>query len=431
MDRILLQPVGVGGEGGKWPVHEAIAKALRQRTPSLVLFICSSESEKKTLPKVEEELGGLPPSERLIIPDANDLDSIVTSVNRRVTELVRAHPQGKLEVDITSGTKPMTAAVALVGALHQATAMHYAVGPREEGRAIRTEKILSIDVANIRALVALPTLSKLYGSCQWTAVQTLVNNLQPESVTDQSVRAKLESIRYMASVCDHWDRFRWHEAFAELRKYTKTRSLESAGWNLEDLSRRVGFLKRCEDSEILPERLADLLANAERCHQTGRYDDCVCRCYRLFELCLQSRLRRFAESRGWNLKVNNPAAKVPLDLLNLAPEFKESILKRKVPSEAQKLDLGLRDLIEFLGEVEDPIGRWLKPEYERPGSELKEGLKARNDSYLAHGSRPIDETTSESLLKLGRELVRRMLEGEAPGSLEELSALACFPCCPW
>jgi CRISPR-associated protein (TIGR02710 family) len=137
------------------------------------------------------------------------------------------------------------------------------------------------------------------------------------------------------------------------------------------------------DSKLLslqfcPEVLADLLANADRRAGEGKYDDAVARLYRAAELIAQIALAPLG------IHTSNLLEKdIPDDVRSLFPEFSRS--QRAV---SVGLDKSYR-LLEALGDERAKL--YLS------NKKLRNLLKARNESVLAHGTTPVGKPTYQAL----------------------------------
>src|SRR5271157_4326788 len=141
--RVLLQTMGTGGP--KNPVWEALAFAVRERRPDVLIQWCSQETLEQTVPKFEHALG---PDDRPGVvrrsacKDPDDVDGLAREYLRQIDELRAEFPESELELDFTSGTKPMSAAAAVAAIARRLPRLHYAVGHRDEtGRAVQTDRL--------------------------------------------------------------------------------------------------------------------------------------------------------------------------------------------------------------------------------------------------------------------------------------------------
>jgi CRISPR-associated protein (TIGR02710 family) len=171
-------------------------------------------------------------------------------------------------------------------------------------------------------------------------------------------------------------------------------------------------LYQAKERKLCPERLADLLANARRRLEEGKYDDAVARGYRGFEYLAQLRMAGLGLDPG-ELRWESVAPKLP-------PELHAAWRARA--DEKGKMLLGLKHDYELLRDLGDSLGVRLHPVYEDKDSRLRTLLQRRNNSILAHGVDPVDREAAEDLLGI--------LEGYARNEIalwDRLIGAATFP----
>lgn len=123
--------------------------------------------------------------------------------------------------------------------------------------------------------------------------------------------------------------------------------------------------------------LADLMANAERRAQEGKYDDAVARLYRAVEVIAQMILAQ----KGIDTSA------VSLD--QLPPEWQVTYQQDKEP-----LKLGQEKAFALLESLGHPAGK----QY-RENKNLRNYLSKRNSSILAHEMEPVGKNVYEELNK--------------------------------
>lgn len=437
IERVLIQTVGTGGPNN--PVWEALAFTVRDRRPQVLIQWCSKETLKKTVPRFEQALGeGNLPAEvrRSACEDPDDVDQLAREYLRQIDALRAEFPGAVVEMDFTSGTKPMSAAAVAAAVARRVPQLHYAVGPRDAtGRVVKTDRLVSLDTGQMVADPLLCELGRLFDRGQFAAVSAQAGRLAAD-LTDPRLRARAESLAYLAGVYELWDRFSWAEAFALLRDYLKreekTACISTAGWDTERLGSQCVHLKRCKDGNGRPERLVDLLANAARRMAQGAYDDAVARLYRLTEYVAQVRFRK----QFGIAKLDNPTNKVPIEqLARHAPRLAADVQTGNGPKDGA-VNLALRKAIEAIAEAGDAVGHYMKERYAPPPSRCKgkgrlgDLLDARNQSLLAHGSVSVKKSDAQGLSEEVTAILEKHLQAEGL-TLTDLLQPARFLPCPW
>jgi len=302
---------------------------------------------------------------------------------------------------------------------------------------VRTEALVSLETGQMVAEGLLCELGRLFDQGQFTAVRVQANPLAVE-LADPLLCARAESLAYLAEVYDAWDRFAWAEAFSLLRTYRRreqaTACLTRAGWDLSKLTAQMSYLGQCKDSRVRPQRLGDLLANARRRIEQGRYDDATARLYRLSEYVVQVRFRTQFGIR----RLDNPTSKVPMaSLEQRTPRLAGDLRLQKRVLEGDVVNLGLRSTIEALAEIGDQVGPFIKercdphaPPLGSAKTSLGNLLEARNQSLLAHGTAPVEKEIATALYEEVRAVLSRHLQAENL-DLAAILSPAVFLACPW
>jgi len=154
---------------------------------------------------------------------------------------------------------------------------------------------------------------------------------------------------------------------AKLHKLIQTRALcQSGDWTRRDLTGA--------------ELVEDIVENAVRCAQRGRYDDAVGRLYRATELVAQVQLLRKHKVRTGEVDPGHAAI----------PEASRGWLDAKKEANG-KVKLGLFEAYRLLDELDDPLGKYFVKNQGR----LRTVVLARNESLFAHGLTPITGETWE------------------------------------
>lgn len=424
MGPILVQTVGTGET-----VSQALAFTIRARQPRLVVFVCTETSRDKTLPGVTAALdGGMPEHRVELIDDSDNVDVIADRCGQVLDGLAAESPGVRLEVDFTSGTKPMSAGIVAAAVGRRVARLLYATGPRDaDGRVTETTGVRTLVPASLTADRELAELGELFNRGQFAAVQVAAERLSGELEAGTRLHDRAASLEFMARAYRAWDLFKWGEAnniLSQIRSHE--RQLKDSGWTVDTLHRQKDFLESAarRDGRMppSPERLVDLLASAERCHRRGRFDDAVARLYRLVEYVLQGSMCDHG--------VTDPKQPDRQILEKLAPAW---YAKNKGRT---SLKLGLRDLSDVLCEADDDLAKWLNATPEPPAKaipRLRNELNARNESLLGHGTTPVREETSSSFIEIGEEAVERYCKvvADTGTSYEDLREAATFCRCPW
>lgn len=372
---------------------EAVAESLKQLRPAKVIFVPSPETREsiqaQIIPALQEHGGALDPGRFEIrpVPDAQDFELCVQTMRGLESSVHSWIARGEtyhVAVDFTGGTKCMSAALALVAQRWPCEFVY--VGGSE-----RTKDGLGVVVSGKERLVksynpwdslgyqAIEAAALLFDRGNYVASVLVLENAIRKAASP-TVKRELSTLQQFAKAYDAWDGFDHNAALNSLRLVEK---------NLNDL--RHAFPQRAPDleqivrrhieilDEIVSEKATnavvwDLLANADRCRQRGRYDDGVARIYRAIEAAAQVRLEEFGFPK---------TAKILIETL---PKQLQAEWENRASNGIVRL--GLQDDYELLRTLSDPLGLKF---FELKLNEQESPLTARNDSILAHGFQPLGE----------------------------------------
>jgi len=406
----LFITVGTGGE--KNPVHEAIAFSVRSLNPTSVTFLCSAKTKKETMPLVLDLLGKNRAPFKIHICAAED---DIGQLTREYTSLLEDAGAIGVEIhaDFTSGTKPMSSALAIAALINNARGIHYAVGPRDKsGRATMTDRLLSLDTASMLAERALPEMTNLFHIGAFEAVSAWARRTA-RALDHGRLHSRVESLARLSAVYAKWDRFDYDGAVHSLKQECLGRKslpfMLDAGWKENALRKSLAHLEACRDAvrrKIPDESLVfDMIANAHRCLVARRFDDAVSRGYRAAEAIGQLLLHR-------NVGI---AHTTKVDI---------SVLRGKAPMAASRFDpketsvnLDRNRTLAVLREFGVEAGVQLAND-----RRLEDALNGRNESLLAHGFTAVTEDNARRLLDRLEKHVK-ITDGDRKATE--------FPRCPW
>ena len=380
---------------------ESIVSALKQWRPVRVRFVHTPRTKEmvaEIVLKAREEGFELDAGryDLLELPDEQDFTSCVEPL-RGLNDDVRAWAARgdgyQIVVDITGGTKCMTAAMA-IQASHWPCLFSY-VGGTE-----RTKDGVGIVVSGSEIVrhaqnpwdalgqQATDDFVVLFDQHAYLAAANVAGATM-RRVSRPDRKRELSSLEQLAKAIDAWVRF---------NPTTSKNLLESVNKSANDLRAALGHTRGdrvLAGSAKLVTHLGkllhvpapslhhviDLLANAKRRRDEGRFDDAVARLYRALEAIAQVALK---ESHGCE-----STEKVPLDKI---PESLRATLARR--ANGGVVALGVRDAYRLLAELGDEVGQKFQS-YGLGGTESP--LVARNCSILAHGFELVSANTFDTL----------------------------------
>jgi len=369
---------------------EPIVAALKQWRPVRVRFVHTPQTKDdvaaKVIPMARSEGVDIDAGryDLLELPDAQDFSSCMEHLRRLSDETREWAARGencRVVVDITGGTKCMTAALAIQASRWPCLFSY--VGGRE-----RTKDGVGIVVSGSEIVrhaqnpwdalghQAVDDFVVLFDQHAYLAAAN-VAAATIRRVSRPDCKRELSSLEHLAKALDAWDRFDHTRSSNLLANVSKSANDLRAALGatrgdrvLSGVTRLGEHLRRvAEAAPPSRDHVVDLLANAKRRMNEGRYDDAVARLYRAIEA------------------IGQVALKTEHGI-----ERTEQVRVERLPSELRKLwaaresdgvvTLGLRDNYDLLAALEDPIGT----RFQSVGLYGTESpLVARNRSILAHG----------------------------------------------
>jgi predicted MPP superfamily phosphohydrolase len=366
----LIISVGTGVGVTKDAVESlanGIAFSIQHHNPDKTFFVTSQESQKTTLPKILQKTN-LQNYETIVIKNIDDIQQIYATLQPEFQRIRKQY--NHVTVDYTSGTKAMSAALAILGTVYEVNTLSYIGGGPRIGGVVpdKAEKILIIQPHFAIAERKIKTATQLFNQNQFNATITILNQIE-KTTTDPQIKKRIIPLKNLANAYELWDKFQHQKAFQTLRKIKMG--------ELNENKRFLGQLLNTREPE--PYYIADLINNAKRRGtEEKKYDDAVARLYRTIELIAKHQLKG-----KYNI---DPSAAKPTDI----PE--ELYKKWNTNKTTPKIKLGLEKAYELLNAKNHPLGTKFMQD-----KKLKDLLSKRNTSILAHNLKPVTQQTYAQL----------------------------------
>jgi CRISPR-associated protein (TIGR02710 family) len=381
---------------------EPIVAALKQWQPVRVRFVHTPQTKddvaSKVVPMARAEGVDLDAGryDLFELPEGQDLASCLDHLRQLTPVVAEWAARGEsfqVVVDFTGGTKCMSAAIGIQGSRWPCVFSY--VGGDE-----RTKEGVGVVVSGAEKIVhqanpwdalgyqAVEEFVVLFDQHAFLAAANIAA-VTMKRVSRPDRKRELSSLEQIAKALDAWDRF---------DHTTSKNRLESVSKSANDLRAVLGATRGdrvlagvAQLAEHLsqlgqatpPSRhhVLDLLANAKRRKDEGRFDDAVARLYRTIEAIAQVALK---EGHGIESTERVPLDRVPDPLRNTwATQANDGVLA-----------LGLQDAYELLAALNDSVGTKFRDAGLRG---TKSPLVARNRSILAHGFERVSDTVFDKL----------------------------------
>ncbi len=380
--KVLILTVGTT----RAPLEESLA----HHAPEGVIFVASQESHPVAAELVRD-YGASFRHHTFLLEDA---ESLLEAYQVAVKALRKAleWEASAIVADLTGGTKPMAAGLvlALTG---RGVVFSYVGGERRDPETGRV-----LPGAERLRLLEDPTAR--LGLREWAAFTRAWNGLnlgvalaELESLLRRPLSPSEERFyQGMVGVVEglmEWDRFRHSRALELLERHLPAALGVAEAWGhgakvrvLRGLEALLPSLRAIVEAGEKPtfSLLQDLLANAERRAEVGRFDDALARLYRALELVVEADIW---ERLGFVLK----------DPRTWPEGFPESLRERILKPR------GLMDLLEAAFDLDLAFGQrgTLAQRLFGEKNRLQALLARRHESILAHGTRPVEREDYERL----------------------------------
>jgi CRISPR-associated protein (TIGR02710 family) len=372
--------VTVGGS------HVPVIRAVQQSGADFVCFVCSADDpatgqkgshvqitgkgnlikadfrdQTPSLPNIPTQLGLAREAFQCLTVSPDDFDDIYG----RVMAWLEEQPEGiRLLADYTGGTKTMSAALVAAALDHGGVQLQLVTGPRDNLRAVSSgEMVMPASVENSRFRRAFRAALEPWENFAYDDAVARLQRIRVPMAP--SLRAELTRAIGISRGFAAWDRFRHGEARNLLKGFRPVMRPD-----IQPLLNVLDLLDHHDAParKILP--LFDLWRNAQRRAIQQRYDDAVARLYRLLEWSAQWLL----ESQAGLDTADLPAEAIPEQM-------------ELVPNREGKYQAGLYAAWEL---ASHHCHASVKAFWEAQKSVMRNHLKARNLSILAHGSESVN-----------------------------------------
>lgn len=380
MPRALVMTLGLGGPNGEGLARALAENALQILNPDRVLIFTTERAAQQTLPHLKQhapQVAGRM-DEPYVFDFMDDVNRLFTAYRTTIQEevLEQGFAPGDVVVDFTSGTKPMSSALALA-ALHLNIAqLNYVAGERgPDGRTQSgTERSIPLRPRPMHLQQSLVRFEALFDRHQYPAAQAIIASIRADQL-DANDQERVDLYDALASFYAAWDRFDLDRA----KQLKDGIDMDAAKALLpkpfaDRVYRQRDWPGRMDAHDFAWTRFADLVENAERRAETGAYDDAMARLYRAFEFLAQARLHHAHDLNTDDLR---------------ADSFPEDLRAKYANEKGEVGPLGMVRAYELLDDLDDALGQAFFERYE--DGELKRLLNKRNLSILAHGFNPVEK----------------------------------------
>jgi CRISPR-associated protein (TIGR02710 family) len=402
--------VATVGKGDLADIRPALAKSISETNPSFLLLFATDETKSnandicQTLNRTETDS-----RVHVLARPKEDVEALFKEMLDAVTMMMREQSiePGNVTADFTTGMKSMSAALVLTAVKLGLGRLKYIVARRDEQAKICPggERTLTFEPAGFRASLLLDSAVTLMRQYRFDAVQQLLADM-PEHLLSDTEKVSQTCLLCLACAYSHWDLFR-HTRFQG--EYGKARfggasELQQFKPRPETVRAVLELGKALETGKLTDLAVVDLISNARRRIEEGKFDDAVARLYRACEMLAQ-----------WRLASSYDIISGNVDLTKVPDGSRRWLETCRSPK--GDIQVALRKAYRLLDEMQDSLGKQFTADKTLPGV-----LRERNESILAHGTKPVEPAACSKLLDLVE-----LLAGRAIADYKSKSALLRFP----
>jgi CRISPR-associated protein (TIGR02710 family) len=387
-------------------VEYAIYASLKANNPNFVLFITTEKSSTTLERPIAEEDGKsirdiVPDYEEIVIQHHEDLNLTFNECRKALSlTFNKGFSSGEIVTDITSGTKIMSAALAILSIINRLYAITYVGGVRDDTGVVLkgSEKPHSIKPISVLLHQDLRRVEDFMAAFQFGAADKIIDGLvEGLAGLADNERSIIEDVKSVLQGYLAWERFDHKKALRNFQLVknlpfsSQIQFLETLKADHNDLANKHIQLRGKVPSKYF---IIDIFQNAERRAQEGNYDDAVGRLYRCLEM-----IGQYALLTRFKIDSSN------INLSELKERLSDSLYERlssRIIDDNVKT--GLVENLEIISSL-DP-GDIISQTYVKEKDELKKCLAYRNNSILAHGVSPVDKENYERMKKLITEFIR-------------------------
>ena len=409
--------------------EEPIQKTIIENTPEFVVFLASNESiatAGKVVDGCKRE-DVRPEFEYIIVEDeANLVDCYKRSLEAIDKVKKRGYAAKEVLIDFTGGTKAMSVGLGLA-AVREDFDFSYVSGRERTKDGVGvvisgTEEILiSTSPWQLFAIEEKKALAVMFNKHQFLAASELVERLANRKNLPSYEQSLMGMLKELINGYLQWDHFKHPEARKSIDRHKveafekfvndhaghddrAAKAVEQLGPFVEAVKNNCRFLERLQertkgfkDGILVEEHVVDLLANAHRRYEEGKYDDAFARLYRAVEMAGQIAFtRRF----GYQTKEVPPEI-IPATGAGRSENLREEFVRKYADEKTGMLKLPLTATYTVLSAVGDELGK----RFDEHRETVQKFLHIRNNSILAHGIKPVKKEHYEEYQPFAMSLI--------------------------
>uniref|UniRef100_A0A7C6A887 TIGR02710 family CRISPR-associated protein n=1 Tax=candidate division WOR-3 bacterium TaxID=2052148 RepID=A0A7C6A887_UNCW3 len=384
MKSLFIATVGMG-TGPEADITKPLIKSIVEANPSFLLLFVTQES-KTNAEKIVAELKRTNENSQIhILKNKDDIEAIFKEMNGKIYGFIeKGYECANTIVDFTTGTKPMSAALALVATKFRCGRLKYISVRRNDERKVieGSERMITFEPQGIFASYAIDNAVDLILKYRFESAIALLEPL-PQGLLTVEEKLLLADLIKIANAYSYWDKFDHIKFAGQYNKIEFQNPLLNQFKVSEETKKLIHSIGiDLKNNKVSHFAVVDLINNAKRRIEEGKYDDAVARLYRAVEMLAQ-----------WQLMTKYQQDSGDIQLSKAPPKSKGWLANYKDNKDG-KIKISLHKDYQLLEDYGDELGKEFNKD-----EKMKGLLKERNDSILAHGIKPINKKTSEDFLE--------------------------------
>lgn len=398
MKKAMIISVGVGKN-----VESAIYASMKMNNPNFVVFVVSPDSKGTLDRPVQqyEHLRDICECKEFAINDPEDIDGVFRSCEKALFFLFdKRFSASEIVVDITSGTKVMSAAIAALAILHKLYSITYVGGGRRNGGGIvmqGTEKPKELKPLRILYKNELYVIKHFFSKYQFYTCRLMIQDLVSRFKDLDKESESINDIEKIINGFISWERFDHEHAlefFEGVQHHDVKIQTEYLGKVKDDRKTEAAKHPSLKGKVPTKHLIVDIFQNARRRAEEGNFDDAVARLYRCMEMVGQYALLQYG------------IVSSDVDLEKLQGRITDTLFQKleKHKDYSGRIKIGLVEDFEILSELKKDDDTAIV--YNKYREDLKTYLNYRNESILAHGIYPVKEEQYTKMSEIVYEIVK-------------------------
>ncbi len=390
MKRALVLTVGTTADS-KNDIVEALVADIKAYKPDFVCLFATKMSHSNA-EKIVQRMELQQESYEIVrLESPHDLDEIFRKVNAAIRRLTaKGYSASNISINYTSGTKVMSSGAVLSAVFNACERLRY-IFAGERNQANR-EYILTSPRA-IFAFKDVMLAKTLIREMRFMSARDVLSGIDRSLLTHVEL-SLMNNLDRLAAAYQQWDNFH-HRDFLDLYGQVQFGDAELEVFRLRDSQHALleQVATSITSEEFVPAVFADIFNNAIRRTIEVRYDDAIARLYRVTEMLAQ-----------WVLATRYGISTDKVETRKVPPKHRPTFEALR-SIEDGRVKIGLRKAYELLATLGAPLGAAFVAD-----KEMRELLKERGRSILAHGIQPGMELTCQHFIKWTASMMLREID---------------------